>query len=662
MSAKEAIEQLRLEIQKHNDLYYKNNAPIISDQEYDALVRRLKTLEQKYPQFSSNQSNLFQSPSQIVGSDLQDGFKKVKHSIEMLSLTNTYNEDEIKDFDRKVRTSLGEKIDYVAELKIDGCSVSLVYKNWKLDHAVTRGDGEEGDDVTENVKTIKSIPKEVDHQYPKDFEVRGEIFMKFSDFEQLNIRMKLEGKLLFSNPRNTASGSLKLLDSKEVTKRPLSIFCYYLLGAKVGTQFASLKKLDEMGFPVNRISTICTSVYEIWDFRNIVLSKRTILDYPIDGIVIKINKKDFYKRIGNTSNAPRWAIAYKFPAEKVITKLNDIIVQVGISGYITPVAELQMVNIQGSNIKRASLHNEEEVARLDVRIGDYVYVEKAADVIPKVSGVDFTKRNPGLKKWKMITHCPVCGTKLIKEEVKSKCPNSKGCRTQVLGRIRSFIGKGALDAENIGEARIEQLFDVGYIKDPGDLYSVTESQLRTLSNIGDRSIEIFFEALENTKNQPLRKLIAGLCIPGVGGGSSKKLEKEFQTLDNLAKATTSQIESILGLGNLVSNAVVSYFKDNNNLVIIEKLRKAGLNFGKIQIVSNTKGKFSGMNICVTGSLKNYSRTSIQDCIEKNGGEFSGVSKKTVFLLVGKNPGSKLQKAQSLGIKIINEEEFEKLIS
>lgn len=661
---KAKIDELRNRIREYDYHYYVLSNPIVTDYEYDLVYKELERLEAQNPEFISSDS-----PTQRVGSDITKEFKPFVHSVPMLSLSNTYSREELMDFDRRVKELLSDNelssLKYVTELKIDGLSINLLYQNDLLTIAATRGDGQIGEDVTANVKTIKSIPLKVKSGL-KQFEVRGEIFMPIEGFKKLNEERELTGEKLFANPRNSASGTLKLQDPKIVAKRPLDIFTYYFLSdeKKIKSQFESLKLLEQLGFKVNPNYRFCNNINEVLEFCDLWEQNRYELPYEIDGVVIKVNDFNHQKKIGTIAKSPRWATAYKFKAKQVKTKLYKITWQVGRTGTLTPVAELEPVFLSGSTISRATLHNIEEIKRKDIREGDIVLIEKGGDVIPKV--VESVKSERDINSVEVIppSNCPVCNSKLVKneEEVAIFCENNF-CPAQVKGRIIHFASRQAMDIEGLGESIINQLVDLGLLANYADIYDLKNhrKKLVSLERFGERSVENLLNAIEKSKSQKFEKVLFALGIRYVGAGAAKKLAKYFTSIDNLIQAKAEEIESVYEIGKSISESIIRFFSDQKNIELINRLKNTGLKFS-IDNIENEKQILSGKTFVLTGTLPSISREKAKEIIEQAGGKVvSSVSSKTNFVVVGDNPGSKLDKAKKLGIIIIDEDKLKELI-
>lgn len=662
------IEELRKLITQYDYEYYVLAQPQISDYEYDKLLAELIQLESENPNLITPDS-----PTQRVGSDLNNEFKTIVHQVPMLSLSNTYSEDELLDFDRRAREGLPsiEKVEYVCELKIDGVSVSLKYKNGLLDYAATRGDGTSGEDVTNNVKTIKSVPL----SYPKkiagklkldNIEVRGEIYMEVEAFKKMNAERELEGEKVFVNPRNSTAGTIKLLDSKQVAKRPLQIFTYFLFSNsdELLSHYENLKLLSGLGFRVNPNYKLCTSINDVLEFCKEWEEKRDTLPYEIDGVVVKVNSIKQQKILGSIAKSPRWAVAFKFKAKQAVTKLNKIVWQVGRTGTLTPVAELEPVFLAGSTISRATLHNMDEINRKDIREDDYVTIEKGGDVIPKVVSVDLLKREKNSKPVEIPDKCPVCKSKLYQpeEEVAIYCENNS-CPAQVKGRLSHFSARGAMDIEGLGDALINLFVEMEFLHDCADIYNLKNKreELINIERLGEKSVDNLLNSIEKSKEKPFDKVLFAIGIRYVGAGAAKKIADHFSKIDNLMKASEEEIEAIHEIGPSISKSIKRFFADQKNIKLIERLKKAGLKFSaeKKEPASN---KLNGRSFVLTGTLSSMSRDEAKEIIIANGGSVvSSVSKNTNYVVAGESPGSKFDKAQKLGIAILSEEEFLKMI-
>ena len=666
MNRKEAekrILSLRNQLQEHNHNYYVLNKPSISDFEYDMLMNDLSVLEKMFPEFSD-----ISSPSQRVGSDISNEFKQVEHKYPMLSLGNTYSKEELVDFDTRIRKLLPESdIEYVCELKYDGTSISLTYVNGKLDYAVTRGDGVKGDDVTANVRTIKSIPLSLIGDFPPEFEIRGEIFIARNDFKKMNADREKKSEQTFANPRNAASGTLKLQNSSEVAKRPLDCFLYYVLGAELNYEnhYENLSKAKDWGFKIPSHIMICKNIDQVYNFIQHWDKERKNLPYDTDGVVIKVNSLKQQKILGFTAKSPRWAIAYKFKAEQALTKLLSIDFQVGRTGAITPVANLEAVFLAGTTVKRASLHNADQIELHDIRLNDFVYIEKGGEIIPKIVGVDKSKRQENNEIFRYITHCPECNTELIRseEEAKHFCPNEFGCPPQIKGKIEHFVSRKAMNIAG-AEATIDLLYNNHLIQDIGDLYFLQKEDLIKLERFGEKSADNLFESLEKSKIVPFERVLYGLGIRYVGETVAKKIAAGVGTIENLMTASYETLIEIEEIGDIIAKSIIEHFRLEKNIKIIEKLKKAGL---QMQIDEkeneNLSNKLAGLSFVVSGVFSNHSRDEIKKLIELHGGKNAGsISAKTNYVLAGEKMGpEKLKKAEKLNIAIISESDFLRLI-
>jgi len=661
------ITELRELITKHEYNYYVLSQPTISDKEYDMLMKELEKIEVENPGLITPDS-----PTQRVGKDLTKDFRPVEHPIPMLSLANTYNEKDLIDFDRKVKDALpeNETVNYVVELKIDGASISINYKDGFINVAATRGDGNVGEDVTANVKTIKSVPLKVDTKISKaiplnDFIVRGEIFMDIEGFRRLNKERGKNGEKLFANPRNSAAGTLKMQDPKIVSQRPLNIFVYSLLiedTDKLNSQEENLKLLKKLGFNVNENYKVCKNINEVLEVCHQFEKMRDSLSYEIDGAVIKVNSIQQQKIIGSIAKSPKWAVSYKFKAKQEFTRIKKIIWQVGRTGAITPVAEMDPVFLAGSTVSRATLHNIEEINRKDIREGDKVILEKGGDVIPKVISVIKEERPAKTKKVLPPDVCPVCKSKVFKpeEEVAIYCVNSE-CPEQTKGKLIHFVSRGAMDIEGLGEAFIDLFVEEKLIYNFDDIYTLKNKREKLISiqRLGEKSVDNLLNAIEESKKKPFNKVLFALGIRYVGSGAAKKLAEYFLNIENLIKANEEEISSIPEIGPSISSSVKNYFNNKQNVKIVNNLTKHGLNFKETKKVIK-ESFFTGKTFVITGTLSDYSREEAGDEITSRGGKVtSSVSKNTDYLLCGESPGSKLKKAESLGVNILKENEFKK---
>lgn len=663
MTEIERIDQLREELHTHNYNYYVLNAPVITDQEFDHLMRELQDLEAKHPEhFDPN------SPSVRVGSDLNKNFKQVEHKYPMLSLGNTYSQAEVTEFYERVSKSLNEDFEICCEMKFDGTSISLTYEHGKLVQAVTRGDGVRGDDVTDNVKTIRTIPLILHGDYPDSFEMRGEILMPWDVFEELNRERELREEPLFANPRNAASGTLKSQNSAVVASRKLDAYLYYMLGENLphDGHYENLMEAEKWGFKISHITKKVHSLQEIFDFINYWDVERKNLPVATDGIVLKVNSLRQQRNLGYTAKSPRWAIAYKFQAERELTRLNKVTYQVGRTGAVTPVANLDPVQLSGTTVRRASLHNADIIASLDLHIGDMVYVEKGGEIIPKITGVDIDSRSADAEKVEFITHCPECGSKLIRyeDEAAFYCPNETGCPPQIKGKIEHFISRRAMNIEGLGPETVDQFYQEGLIHNVADLYSLSADDICRLDRMGEKSADNIIQGIARSKEVPYERVLFALGIRFVGETVAKKVAKAFRSIDALAAANLDALIHVDEIGLKIAQSIISYFADEKNRELVERLRNAGLKLeADEEDLSGHTDILQGKSIVISGVFSRHSRDEYKELIEKHGGKNVGsISKKTSFILAGDNMGpSKLEKARSLGIAIIDENEFLSMI-
>lgn len=662
------IEELREEIRQHDYNYYVLNDPKIPDRQYDNLYDELVKLEEEYPELVTPDS-----PTQRVGSDLTKEFKPVEHKIPMLSLSNTYNQDELFDFDRRVKEGIGnsEDVEYTTELKIDGVSVSLRYENSNLVTAATRGDGTVGEEITNNVKTIRSVPLKLkntsDIKYDlTKLEVRGEIFMEVDAFKKFNKEREKKGEKIFANPRNSTAGTLKLQDPKLVSQRPLDMFAYFLAleNDQLDTQFESLEIMKKLGLKVNPNSKLCKNIDEVLEYCITWEEKRLELPYEIDGVVVKVNSIKHQRNLGSIAKSPRWAVAYKFKAQQAETKLEAITWQVGRTGTVTPVANLEPVFLAGSTISRATLHNIEEIERKDIRAGDHVIIEKGGDVIPKIVKVITERRNSNSKKTVPPKNCPVCNSKLFRPEgeVAIYCENNS-CPAQVKGKLEHFSGRGAMDIEGLGKSIIDQFVDRKFLQSYADIYDLHKhkSDIVELEGFGELSVKNLLESIDKSKEKPFEKVLFALGIRYVGAGAAQKLARHFESLDNLINASEEDIEEVYEIGPSIAKSVKKFFSTSDNIDVVERLMKSGLKT-KIEKTSESSDKLKGITFVLTGTMEKYTRDEAKEKIQLMGGKVTGsVSKKTEYLVAGESPGSKLDKAEKLGVKVLSEQEFLKLL-
>lgn len=665
MSVKEKIETLRAELHQHNYNYYVLDTPEISDKEFDDLMRELQNLEQAYPEYKDENS-----PTVRVGSDLNKNFTQVAHKYPMLSLANTYSEAEVSDFYERVKKALNEDFEICCEMKYDGTSISLTYENGKLIRGVTRGDGEKGDDVTNNVKTIRTIPLVLHgSNYPQSFEIRGEILMPWEVFEELNQEREEREESLFANPRNAASGTLKSQNSSVVASRKLDAYLYYLLGENLpfDGHYENLQEAAKWGFKISNLMRKCQTLQEIFDFINYWNVERKNLPVATDGIVLKVNSLKQQKNLGFTAKSPRWAIAYKFQAERALTRLNIVTYQVGRTGAVTPVANLDAVQLSGTIVKRASLHNADIIEGLDLHIGDMVYVEKGGEIIPKITGVDVDARSFMLgEKVKFITNCPECGSKLIRYEGEAAhyCPNETACPPQIKGKIEHFISRKAMNIDGLGPETVDMFYRLGLIQNTADLYSLTPDDIKGLDRMGEKSAENIIRGIAKSKEVPFERAIFALGIRFVGETVAKKIARSFKDIEELEQADMETLINIDEIGEKIAQSILSYFTNESNKELVSRLKSAGLQlFRTEEDLSGHTDKLNGLSIVISGVFTHHSRDEYKDLIEKNGGKNVGsISAKTSFILAGENMGpAKLEKAGKLGIKIMSEEEFLELI-
>lgn len=653
------IEDLRKQIEKHRKLYYEENAPVISDYEYDLLEKELKELEDKYPQYRSANS-----PTETVGGAVSKAFSPVIHSSPLLSLENVYNEGELNDWLIRLKRIVGNNdLECVGELKFDGLSVALFYENGRLVKAATRGDGNVGEDVTQNVFYIKDVPKEISFKNGQ-LVVRGEIYMPIKEFKELNEKREEEGLEVFANPRNAAAGSLRQIDPLVTARRPLSLFVYQIITCSSEippTHFECLNLLKKWGFPVDSFSRILRNSKEITDFYNEMVNMRNSFHYDADGIVIKLNSIALQNKAGSTAKSPRWAVAYKFPPEQAKTRINDIVIQVGRTGALTPVAILEPVKIGGVVVSRVSLHNEDEIRRKDVRVNDTVLIERAGGVIPYLVRVFFEERPPNSKTFIFPDSCPVCGSRIHKSEGEAikRCSN-KNCKAQLKEAIRHFASREGMDISGLGKIIIDKLVESGKLNSLSDIYFLTEKELYEIERMGEKSAKNLIEEIEKSKKRPYQRILYALGIRMVGVETAKILAEEFPSIDMLKNASEKDLMKIEGIGPKVSKEIVEFFRVEENLKLINKLKEAGLNF---EGTKKVEGSLKGLTFVITGTLTKMTRARAKEILENLGGKVSdSVTKETDFLIVGEEPGSKLEKAKKLNIKIIDENEFYKLIS
>ena len=660
MTPQERILELRSELHEHNRRYYVLNAPIISDYEFDMLLKELQQLEEEYPDMYDATS-----PTLRVGSDITKEFRQVQHKYPMLSLGNTYSKEEVADFYDRVSRSLNEEFEICCELKFDGTSISLTYEDGKLVRAVTRGDGEKGDDVTANVKTIRTVPLVLAGEgWPREFEIRGEVLMPWNVFEALNEERARNEEPLFANPRNAASGTLKLQDSSVVAKRRLDAYLYFMLGEQLPAEghFENLQIAAEWGFKVSSTTCKCATLDEVFSFIDRMDVERKNLPFATDGIVLKVNSLRQQKNLGYTAKSPRWAIAYKFQAEKALTRLNEVTYQVGRTGVVTPVANLDPVQLSGTVVKRASLHNADIIEKLDLHIGDMVYVEKGGEIIPKITGVDTDARFMLGQKVNFIEKCPECGTPLVRVdgEAAHYCPNDTQCPPQIKGKIEHFVSRDAMNIDSIGPETVEMLFNYGLIKDIADIYTLCAEDLMFLPRMGAKSAENIVAAAKASLEVPFERVLFALGIRFVGATVAKRLARAFGNIDALMSATLEQLTAVEEIGERIAASVIAYFANDAHRMLVARLKEAGVKFelGEETLQARTT-ILQGKSIVISGVFSRHSRDEYKEMVESNGGKNVGsVSKSTSFILAGENMGpSKLEKANKLGVRIVSEDEF-----
>jgi DNA ligase (NAD+) len=666
--AKLRIDELSESLEHHNYQYYVLSEPTISDFQFDQMLKELEQLEAQFPDLARENS-----PTKRVGGDITKKFAEVVHDYPMMSLSNSYSKEEIAEWEARIRKIADGDIEYVCELKYDGVAIGIKYVDGQFNRAVTRGDGSKGEDISANVKTIRTIPLQLrSGDFPAEFEIRGEIFYPLEKFEELNRSREEAGEQLFANPRNTASGTLKMQDSSVVASRGLDCYLYgvYSKESITSSHLENVNKAGDWGFKIplerNKMIANCKSIDEIMDFINHWDTERFNLGFEIDGVVIKVNNFRQQEELGFTAKSPRWAIAYKFKAAEVTTTLESVSYQVGRTGAITPVANLKPVLLAGTTVKRASLHNADQIEKLDLRIGDEVYVEKGGEIIPKVTAVDLAKRNPESKVFEYITHCPECDTLLVRQEGDAKhyCPNENGCPPQIKGKMEHFISRKALDIEGLGAETIDQLYDAGLIQNIADLYDLTEEQLLPLERMAEKSVTNMLAGIEASKQIPFERVLFALGIRYVGETVAKKLAKAFTSIDKLKQATLEELVAVDEIGERIALSVVEFFQNEASLAMLEKLQNAGLQFEiPLEQLQRGSDKLKGLTFVISGVFERHSRDELKNMIEDNGGKNTGsVSAKTTYLLAGEGMGpSKLEKAEKLGVKIISESDFEAML-
>ncbi len=660
----EQINQLREALRKHNYNYYVLDNETISDYDFDIKLKELQKLEEAHPEFYDANS-----PTLRVGGEITKNFNTVKHDFRMYSLANSYSKEDLEDWETRIKKLVDGAVEYTCELKYDGASISLTYENGALLRAVTRGDGYQGDEVTANIKTINSIPLKLKSDFPKRFDIRGEIVLPFEGFNKMNEERIEAGEEPYRNPRNTASGSLKLQDSSEVARRPLDCLLYHIVGERlpINTQFESLEKARDWGFKVPAIAKVAKSLKEVFEFVDYWDVHRHDLPYETDGVVVKVNSLFQQEEMGYTAKSPRWAIAYKFKAEQAVTVLNEITYQVGRTGAITPVANLEPVELAGTIVKRASLHNADQIEKLDIRVGDTVFVEKGGEIIPKIVKIDLELRNPNSQPTQYSTHCPECNTELVRQEGDAKhfCPNVDGCPPQIMGRIQHFISRKAMDIDGLGSETVALLVENGLIKNYADLYELTVEQILPLERMAEKSAENLVAGVEISKQIPFERVLFALGIRYVGETVAKKLAKHYKNIEGLANATEEELINVDEIGDVIAKSVIGFFTSEENIETIERLKSYGVQLEISQEeLANQTNKLEGKIFVVSGVFTKVSRNELKKLIEQNGGKVSSsISKKTSYVVAGENMGpSKKAKAESLEVSIITEDDFLILIS
>jgi len=663
MNIQEKIQALREELNQHNYNYYILDNPTISDFEFDQKLKELQDFENQHPEFFDENS-----PTQRVGGTITKNFPTIVHEYRMYSLDNSYSIEDLQDWERRIEKSLNEKVEFVCELKYDGASISILYENGKLKQAVTRGDGFQGDEITQNVKTIRSVPLKLKGNYPEKFYIRGEIILPHKEFNRINSERAEQSLELYANPRNTASGSLKLQDSSEVARRKLDCYLYTIIGNNLpfDSQWSMLQSAETYGFKIPKTAKLCSSLEEVLQFIGFWENERKLLPFEIDGIVVKVNSFTQQQELGFTAKSPRWAMAYKFKAEKAETELLSISYQVGRTGAITPVANLKPVSLAGTIVKRASLHNEDIINKLDVRIGDMVYVEKGGEIIPKIVEVNFDVRQPETQKIEFIKTCPECGTPLVRNEGEAQhfCPNEDGCKPQIIGRMEHFVSRKAMDMASIGGETAELFYENGLVKDVADFYSLKKEDILPLERMAEKSAQNIMDAIEESKKIPFDKVLYAIGIRHVGETVAKKLAKRFHSIDNLMNASMEELENVEDIGGKIAISIREYFGKEKNQILIQRLKNAGV---QMEVGENEKplsNLLEGKTFLFTGTLIQFTREEAQKLVEQNGGKnISAVSKNLNYLVAGEKAGSKLTKAQTLGtVQILTEDEFLEMIN
>ncbi|MBA5630321.1 NAD-dependent DNA ligase LigA [Moheibacter lacus] len=662
MSIQEKINSLREELNQHNYNYYTLDNPTISDFDFDQKLKELQELETAHPEFFDANS-----PTQRVGGAVTKNFPTIVHEFRMYSLDNSYSIEDLQDWEKRIEKTLEEKVEFVCELKYDGASISILYENGQMKQAVTRGDGFQGDEVTQNIKTIRTVPLKLKGNYPEKFYIRGEIILPLKEFNRINAEREKEGLELYANPRNTASGSLKQQDSAEVAKRNLDCYLYTIVGNNLPfeSQWEMLQSAQNYGFKIPSTAKLCSNLDEVLAFIEFWDKERKLLPFEIDGIVVKVNSFAQQNELGFTAKSPRWSMAYKFKSEKAETELLSITYQVGRTGAITPVANLKPVSLAGTVVKRASLHNEDIIEKLDVRIGDMVYVEKGGEIIPKIVEVNLDVRQPDAQKIEFIKNCPECGTALIRNEGEAHhfCPNEDGCKPQIIGRMEHFVSRKAMDMASIGGETIVLLYDNGLAKDVADFYDLKKEDLLPLDRMAEKSAQNIIDAIEESKKIPFEKVLYAIGIRHVGETVAKKLAKKFHSIENLQNASLEELENVEDIGTKIAESIQEFFSKEKNQILIERLKKAGIQLEIGEEEKPLSDLLEGKTFLFTGTLTQFTREEAQKLVEQNGGKnISAVSKNLNYLIAGEKAGSKLKKAESIGtVEILTEDEFLKMI-
>ncbi len=663
MNIQEKIQSLREEVNQHNYNYYILDNPTISDYEFDQKLKELQELENQYPEFFDEDS-----PTQRVGGTITKIFPTIVHEYRMYSLDNSYSIEDLQDWEKRIEKSLDEKVEFVCELKYDGASISILYESGKLKQAVTRGDGFQGDEITLNIKTIRSIPLKLRGGFPDKFYIRGEIVLPYKEFKRINSEREESGLELYANPRNTASGSLKLQDSSEVSKRKLDCYLYTIVGNNLPfqSQWEMLKSAEDYGFKIPQTAKLCSSLDEVLNFIDFWEKERKNLPFEIDGIVVKVNSFAQQQELGHTAKSPRWAMAYKFKAEKAETELLSISYQVGRTGAITPVANLKPVNLAGTVVKRASLHNEDIINKLEVRIGDMVYVEKGGEIIPKIVEVNFDVRQPDSQKIEFITHCPECGTELIRKEGEAQhyCPNEDYCKPQIIGRLEHYVSRKAMDMASVGGETADLFYKNNLVKDVADFYDLKKEDILPLERMAEKSAQNIIDSIEESKKIPFEKVLYAIGIRHVGETVAKKLAKRFHSIDNLINASLEELENVDDIGGKIAISIQEFFSKEKNQTIVQRLKNAGVQMEVGESEKPVSDLLEGKTFLFTGSLTQFTREEAQKLVEQHGGKnISAVSKNLDYLIAGEKAGSKLKKAETLGtVQILTEDDFLQMVS